>query len=40
MKFMERWFRKETNEKQKSDDLDNSRMLFGPDYEPPKCSVM
>ncbi|KAH8891684.1 hypothetical protein GQ53DRAFT_648376 [Thozetella sp. PMI_491] len=38
--FMKRWFPKEVNEKQISNDIERGKELFGPSYEYHRCAVM
>jgi E3 ubiquitin-protein ligase BAH len=37
---MERYFPKETREKQKANEVERGKELFGDDYEYNRCSVM
>lgn len=40
IRFLERWFRKETKEKQKANEIERGKELFGEGYEHTSCSVM
>lgn len=39
-KFMRQYFRKETDEKQKANEIESGRELFGDEYRYSKCTVM
>ncbi|KAL1881381.1 hypothetical protein VTK73DRAFT_4388 [Phialemonium thermophilum] len=40
IKFLERWFRKETKEKQKANEIERGKELFGDSYQHTSCSMM